>query len=68
MDHGLELPALQPREQLGRRNDIGELALGEVMPFALGAQHIADHDVEAPGIVQRRDNIGPDKTGSTGHQ
>ena len=56
------------REQVGRRHDIGDLPLGEVAPLAVGAEHVVDHDIGAPGLVEARDHIRPDKSGPAGDQ
>ncbi len=68
MDDGIEPPAFQPLRQLRGRNNIGELTLGEIAPFAITTEDVADHDVGSAGVVQRGHDIRPDKTGSAGHQ
>ena len=68
MDDGVEPAALQPVRQFGRRHDVGELALGEIAPFAVMAEHVADRDVGAAGVIQRGHDVRSDKTGATGHQ
>ena len=55
-------------QQLRRRHDVGELALGEIAPFAVMAEHIANGDIGAAGVIQRGHDVRPDKTGATGHQ
>ena len=51
-----------------RRHDVGELALGEIAPFAVMAEHVANRDVGAAGVIQRGHDVRSDKTGATGHQ
>jgi hypothetical protein len=51
MDDGIEPAALQPVRQLGRRHDVRKLPLGEIAPFAVMAEQIADRDV---GCGRRR--------------
>ena len=51
-----------------RRHDIGELALGEIAPFAVMAEHVANGDVGAAGVIQRGHDVRSDKTGAPGHQ
>ena len=68
MDDGIEPAALQPGQQFGRRHDVGELALGEVAPFAVMAEQVADGDIGAAGVVQRGHDVRSDKTGAAGHQ
>ncbi len=38
MDDGVELAAVEPAQQVGRRHEIGELAGGEIAPFAVAAE------------------------------
>ena len=40
------------REQVGRRDQVGDLALGEVAPLAVVAEHVIDDDVGPPGLVE----------------
>src|ERR1700722_9632276 len=68
MNDRVQPAALEPIPQLRGRNDIGELALGEVTRFAAVAKHVADGDDGAPRIIERGHDIRPDKTGATGHQ
>ena len=56
------------REQVGRRHDVGELALLQIAPLAVGAEHVVDDDVGAAGLVEARDDVRPDKPGPAGHQ
>ena len=58
----------EPVHQFRRRHEVGELALGEIAPFAVMAEHVANRDVGAAGVVQRGHDIRSDKTGATGHQ
>ena len=68
MDDGIEPAALEPVQQLGRRHEVGELALGEIAPFAVMAEHIANRDIGAAGVIQRGHDVRSDKTGASGHQ
>ena len=68
MDDGIEPAAVQPGRQFRRRHDVGKLALGEVAPFAVMAEQVADRDVGAAGVVQRGHDVRSDKTGAPGHQ
>ncbi len=68
MDHRVEAAAIQPRGQFGRRHDVGELAFGEVAPFAAVAQEVAYGHIRTARLVERGHDIRPDKTGPTGHQ
>ena len=68
MDNRVKPAALQPVHHLRRRHDIGELAFGEVAPFAVMAEHVAHSDVGAARVIERGHDIRPDKTGATGHQ
>jgi hypothetical protein len=64
----LDLAAVEPAHQFRRRNEIGELAPGEVAPFLSVAEHVADRDIAPPGLVERRHYIRADKTGAAGDQ
>ena len=68
MDDGIEPAALQPVRQFGRRHDVGELALGEIAPFAVMAEQVANGDVGAARVIQRGHDVRSDKTGAPGHQ
>src|SRR5438132_8580847 len=68
MDDGVEPPALQPVHQLSRGHEVRKLALGEIAPFAVMAEHVADGHVGAARVVQRGHDVRSDKTGATGHQ
>ena len=68
MDDGVEPAAVQPGRQFGRRHDVGELALGEVAPFAVVAEQVANRDVGAARVIQRGHDVRSDKTGAPGHQ
>src|SRR6266581_8114564 len=68
MDDGVEPAALQPFRQVRRRHDVREPALGEIAPFAVMAEHIANRYVGVAGVVQRGHDVRSDKTGATGHQ
>src|SRR5712664_1250407 len=68
MDDGVEPAALQPFRQLRRRHDVREPALGEIAPFAVMAEQIANRNIGVARVVQRGHNVRSDKTGATGHQ
>ncbi len=57
----------QEIEQALGGNDLGDLALGDIAPFVVAAQAI-DHDefAVAPRF-QRRQQVGPDEAGASGH-
>ena len=42
--------------------------LAEVAPLVVGAEHVVDDDVGAPGLVEGRDHIRADETGPAGDQ
>ena len=63
--------SLRPSSQRGqvmRRHEIGELAFLQVPPFAVLAEHVADRDIGAAGLVEAGDDIRSDKSGAAGHQ
>ena len=68
MDDGIQPAVFQPVRQFRRRYDVRELALGEIAPFAVIAEHVANGDVGAARLVQRGHDIRSDKTGAAGHQ
>ncbi len=68
MNNRVELAAVQPAQQLGRRHEVCELPLGEIVPLAIVAEMVADGHIRPACVVQRGDHIRPDKPGSTGHQ
>ena len=68
MHHRIELTAVEPAQQVGRRNEVSELAAGKVAPFTVVAQDIADGDVRAPGLIEARDYVRPDEAGPAGDQ
>jgi hypothetical protein len=49
-------------------DDVRELALGEIAPFAVMAEHIANRHIGAISVIQRGHEIRPDKTGAAGHK
>ena len=65
---GVELAAVEPAQQIGRRHEFGELAAGEIAPFAVAAEHIVDGNVGAAGLVEARDHIRSDEAGPAGDQ
>ena len=68
MDHGLELAAVEPGEQVFGGNEVGDLALGEIAPLAVRSEKIVDSDIGPAGLVEPRDHIRTDKSGRTGDQ
>ena len=60
--------AAQPVHQFGRRDQVGQLPLGEIAPFAVMTEHVADRHVGAAGVIQRGHDVRSDKTGAPGHQ
>ncbi len=68
MNDGVELAALEPFRKFSRRHEIGEPALGEIAPFAVMAEHVADRDIGTARVIQRGHDIRSDKTGAPGHQ
>src|SRR5580698_984123 len=68
MDHRIELAAVEPWQQIGRRHEIGNLVCGEVVPFPVAAEKVVDGDVSASSLVEARDHVRPDKTGTAGDQ
>ena len=42
MHDRVELAAVEPAQQIGRRHEFDELAVREIAPFAVAAQHIVD--------------------------
>ena len=68
MHHRVELATIEPARQVRRRNEFGELAAGEVAPFAVIAETVADGDVRAPGLVEARDHVRSDEAGPAGDQ
>jgi hypothetical protein len=68
MDHGIQSAAFQPIRQFGRRHNVRELPLGEIAPFAVVAEHVADDHVGTTRVVQRGHEVRSDKTGAPGHQ
>ena len=68
MDDGVELAAIEPGEQLGRRHDIGELALAEVAPFALAPRTSLTTMSVRPASLRLGDQIRSDEPGPAGDQ
>ena len=56
------------REQVGRRHDVGDLALGRLRHLPSVAEHVVDGDVGAPGLVEARDHVRADESGPAGDQ
>ena len=68
MDDRVEPAALQPVHQFGGRHDVGKLPLGEIAPFAVMAEQVADRHVATARVIQRGHDVRSDKTGAPGHQ
>ena len=66
--HGIELAAREPAREIGRGDEIGQAALLQVPPLALGAEKVADGDIAMPGLVQRRHQVRSDEAGPAGDQ
>ena len=61
MDHGLQPAALQPVHQLRGRHEIGKLALGQIAPFAVMAEHVAHRHVARPASFNAATTFDPIK-------
>src|SRR6185312_2101119 len=68
MDDGVQLAAAELVQQFGRRNEVRELAFGEIAPFAVVAEPVADRDVGTARFIERGHDVRSDKTGTSGHQ
>ena len=55
-------------EQLLGVNDVGQFALGDIAPFVVGAQPVADHQLAGAPLFQGRQDIGPDEAGTAGNE
>ena len=67
MDDGVELAAVEPAHQFGRRHDVGDLALGEIAPFGVVlAEHVVHHDIAGAGLVEASDHVRADEAGPPG--
>jgi hypothetical protein len=61
MNDRVEFLAREPAQQIVRRNEIGQLALGEVAPFLIAAEQIVHHHVVAARLVEARYHVRSDK-------
>ena len=69
VDDGVELAAVEPVHQFGRRHQVGDLALGQIAPFGVVvAEQVVDHDVGRARLVEAGDHVRPDETGPAGDQ
>ena len=69
VDDGVELAAVQPIHQLGRRHQVGHPALGQIAPFGVVmAQQVVDDDIGGARLVEARDHVRPDEAGPAGDQ
>ena len=56
------LRPFKPAHQVGRRHDIGELALARDCAIcSSAAEQIVDHDIGAAGLVEARDHVRADE-------
>lgn len=53
-------------EQLLGVDDVGQFALGDVLPFVVGAQAVAYHQFAGITRFQRGQDVGTDKAGASG--
>ena len=68
MDHRFEGLAGQPGGEFLGRDDIGELALAQVLPFIALAQQVTDHHGAAAGRIERRHDVAADEAGAAGDE
>ena len=68
MHHGVELTAVEPAQQVGRRHEVGDLPAAEVAPFAVIAETIVDGNVGPPSLVEAGNEIRSDEPGPAGDQ
>ena len=61
MHDGVELAAVEPAHEVRRRHEIGELAGGEIAPFAVAAEAVIDDDVGARRLVEARHHVRSDE-------
>ena len=54
-------------EQILRRDDLGELALGDVAPFLIRTEPVADDDLVPAPRLEPRHQVRSDETGAAGH-
>src|SRR5689334_13626325 len=68
MNDGIELSPFEPLPQFRRRHEVGNLAAGQIAPFVLAAENVADRDIAASGLVEVGDHVRSDKPGAAGDQ
>ena len=69
VDDRLELAAVEPGHQFGRRHQIGHPALGQIAPFGVVlAEQVVDHDVAGARLVEARHHVRSDESGPAGDQ
>ena len=68
VDHRVELAPVEPAEQVGRADHVGNLALLQVAPLAVRAEPVVHGDVGAAGLVEARDDVRSDESRPAGHQ
>ena len=66
MHDRLKLAAVEPAQEIGRRHEVGDLAIGEIAPLAVAAEHVVDDNVGATGLVEVRHDIRSDEPGPAG--
>ena len=68
MDHRFKGFAGQPGGEFLGRDDIGDLALAQVLPFAALAQQVTDHHGAAAGLIECRHDIAANEAGAAGDE
>ena len=70
MEHAFDLSmqGVEPADQRFRRDDIFKIALGDVTPFVVIAQPVADDQILGAGPFEACQQIGADKSGSTSYE
>jgi hypothetical protein len=63
-----EMAAVEPAQKIGRRHEIGDLAIGEIAPLTVAAEKVVDGNVGAAGLVEARHHIRSDEPGPAGDQ
>ena len=60
MNDGIKLSPFEPLPQFRRRHEVGNLAAGQIAPFVLGAENVADRDIGASGLIEVGDHVRSD--------
>ena len=70
MEHGFDhIPVrVEETEQILRRDDVSQFALGYVAPLLSGTEHVANHNIprQILALAQRGDQVRSDKSGAAG--